>query len=42
LLDDLQWADEASVVLLTDLVRQLRGTRMLVFASYRAVPGPRR
>ncbi len=39
-LDDLQWADDASVVLLTDLVRQLRGTRILVFASYRAVPGP--
>ena len=39
-LDDLQWADEASVVLLADLVRQLRGTRMLVFASYRALPGP--
>ena len=39
-LDDLQWADEASVVLLTDLVRQLRGTRMLVFACYRALPAP--
>ena len=39
-LDDLQWADEASAVLLTDLVRQLRGTRILVFASYRASPGP--
>ena len=39
-LDDLQWADEASAVLLTDLVRQLRGTRILVFASYRAQPGP--
>src|SRR5580693_4615318 len=38
-LDDLQWADEASAVLLTDLVRQLRGTRILVFASYRASPG---
>ena len=37
--DDLQWADEASAVLLTDLVRQLHGTRMLVFASYRASPG---
>ena len=36
--DDLQWADEASAVLLTDLVRQLRGTRILVFASYRASP----
>jgi DNA-binding CsgD family transcriptional regulator len=39
-LDDLQWADEASAVLLIDLVRQLRGTRILVFASYRASPGP--
>ena len=37
--DDLQWADEASAALLTDLVRQLHGTRMLVFASYRASPG---
>jgi DNA-binding CsgD family transcriptional regulator/tetratricopeptide (TPR) repeat protein len=37
-LDDVQWADEASAVLLTDLVRQLRGTRILVFASYRAAP----
>ena len=36
--DDLQWADEASAVLLADLVRQLRGTRILVFASYRAAP----
>jgi DNA-binding CsgD family transcriptional regulator len=38
--DDLQWADEASAVLLADLVRQLRGTRVLVLASYRAAPGP--
>ena len=37
-LDDLQWADEASAVLLTDLVRQLRGTCILAFASYRASP----
>src|ERR1700728_1529482 len=34
-LDDLQWADEASAVLLADLVRQLRGTRILVMATYR-------
>ncbi len=34
-LDDLQWADEASAALLTDVVRQLRGTPMLVFATYR-------
>jgi hypothetical protein len=37
-LDDLQWADEASAVLLTDLVRHLGGTRILVFASYRTSP----
>jgi len=35
LLDDLQWADEASAVLLADVVRQLRGTHILVFATYR-------
>jgi DNA-binding CsgD family transcriptional regulator len=34
-LDDLQWADEASAVLLVEVVRQLRGTRILVFATYR-------
>jgi len=34
-LDDLQWADEASAVLLTGLVSQLRGTPILVFATYR-------
>jgi DNA-binding CsgD family transcriptional regulator/tetratricopeptide (TPR) repeat protein len=34
-LDDLQWADEASAVLLADVVRQLRGTHILVFATYR-------
>jgi DNA-binding CsgD family transcriptional regulator len=40
-LDDLQWADEASAVLLADVARQLRGTRILIFATYRdsAVPG---
>jgi DNA-binding CsgD family transcriptional regulator/tetratricopeptide (TPR) repeat protein len=40
-LDDLQWADEASAVLLADVVRQLRGTHILVFATYResAAPG---
>ena len=40
-LDDLQWADDASAVLLADVVRQLRGTPMLVFATYRdsAAPG---
>jgi len=34
-LDDLQWADEASAVLLADVVRQLRGTFILVLATYR-------
>jgi hypothetical protein len=34
-LDDLQWADEASAALLVEVVRQLRGTRILVFATYR-------
>ncbi len=38
-LDDLQWADEASAVLLTDIVRQLRGTLILVFAAYRDSAG---
>ncbi len=40
-LDDLQWADDASAVLLADVVRQLRGTRILVFATCRdsAAPG---
>ena len=35
MLDDLQWADEASAVLLADIVRQLRGTLILVLATYR-------
>jgi predicted ATPase len=34
-LDDLQWTDEASAVLLADVVRQLRGTLILVLATYR-------
>jgi DNA-binding CsgD family transcriptional regulator len=34
-LDDLQWADEASGALLADVVRQLRGARILAFATYR-------
>ena len=34
-LDYLQWADEASAVLLADVVRQLRGTLILVLATYR-------
>ena len=36
-LDDLQWADEASAVLLADVVRQLRGTLILVLATYRGL-----
>ena len=38
-LDDLQWADEASAVLLVEVVSQLRGTRILAFATYRDSPG---
>ena len=34
-LDDLQWADDASAALLADVVRQLRGTPILIFATYR-------
>jgi DNA-binding CsgD family transcriptional regulator/tetratricopeptide (TPR) repeat protein len=34
-LDDLQWADEASTVLLADVARQLRGNRILIFATAR-------
>ena len=34
-LDDLQWADQASAVLLADVARQLRGTRTLALATYR-------
>jgi predicted ATPase len=34
-LDDLQWADQASAVLLADVTRQLRGTPILVAATYR-------
>ena len=34
-LDDLQWADEASAALLTDVVRHLRGAPILIFATYR-------
>ena len=39
-LDDLQWADEASAVLLADIVRQLRGTLILVLATYRDSAAP--
>ena len=35
MLDDLQWADAASAVLLADVVHQLRGTPILVLATYR-------
>jgi DNA-binding CsgD family transcriptional regulator len=34
-LDDLQWADEASGALLVEVVRQLRGARIMAFATYR-------
>jgi DNA-binding CsgD family transcriptional regulator len=34
-LDDLQWADQASAALLADVVRQLRGMPVLVLATYR-------
>jgi DNA-binding CsgD family transcriptional regulator len=39
-LDDLQWADDASAVLLADVVRQLRGTPILIFATCRDSPAP--
>ena len=39
-LDDLQWADEASAALLADIVRQLRGTLILVLATYRDPVAP--
>jgi hypothetical protein len=40
-LDDIQWADEPSLLLLAHLVRQLRGVRMLILATCRepAPPG---
>ena len=53
-LDDIQWADGPSLLLLAHLVRQLRGVRMLVLATCRpgctswprrwsgAAPGPTR
>jgi len=42
-LDDIQWADEPSLLLLAHLVRQLRGVRMLILATCRepAPPGDR-
>ena len=39
-LDDVQWADEPSVVLLGHVVRQLRGTRMLIVATCRVSSSP--
>jgi DNA-binding CsgD family transcriptional regulator len=39
ILDDLQWADEASAALLADVARQLRGTRILIFATSRTATG---
>jgi hypothetical protein len=38
-LDDIQWADEPSLLLLAHLVRQLRGVRMLILATCRE-PAP--
>jgi AAA ATPase domain len=38
-LDDIQWADEPSLLLLIHLVRQLRGLPMLILATCRD-PGP--
>jgi DNA-binding CsgD family transcriptional regulator len=42
-LDDIQWADEPSLLLLAHLVRQLRGVRMLMLATCRepGMPGDR-
>jgi hypothetical protein len=42
-LDDIQWADEPSLLLLTHPVRRLRGVRMLILATCResAPPGDR-
>ena len=34
-LDDIQWADEPSLLLLAHLLRQLRGVRMLILATCR-------
>ena len=39
-LDDLQWADEASAALLCDMVRQLHGMPVLVLGTYREPLGP--
>jgi predicted ATPase len=38
-LDDIQWADEPSLLLLAHLLRQLRGVRMLILATCRE-PAP--
>ena len=40
-LDDIQWADEPSLLLLAYLVRQLRGVRMLILATCREPAGDR-
>ncbi len=39
-LDDIQWADEPSLLLLAHLVRQLRGVRMLILATCREPARP--
>lgn len=40
LLDDLQWADDASMNLLFHLGRRLKGSRMLLLAAYRSEANP--
>jgi hypothetical protein len=40
-LDDLQWADESSLLLLTYLARDLRGARLLLLGAYRDVEARR-
>ena len=36
-LDDLQWADSESLLLLAFVARELRGVRLLVLGTYREV-----
>jgi hypothetical protein len=40
-LDDLQWADESSLLLLAFLARDLRGARLLLLGAYRDVEARR-
>lgn len=41
-LDDLQWADDASLDLMLHLARQARGSRLLILGQYRAIEVHRR